>query len=96
MLVVAAPGAAGVLDRARRRRSDTAIAFVCFCLAASGTYFLNDALDVEADRRHPTQALPAGRGRRGLGAHRDRRAASCSIVAAIALSFARAAGSSRS
>ena len=34
---------------------DTAIAFVCFCLAASGTYFLNDALDVEADRSHPTK-----------------------------------------
>jgi decaprenyl-phosphate phosphoribosyltransferase len=33
----------------------TSIAFVCFCLAASGTYFINDALDVEADRRHPTK-----------------------------------------
>jgi decaprenyl-phosphate phosphoribosyltransferase len=28
---------------------------VCFCLAASGTYFLNDAIDVEADRLHPTK-----------------------------------------
>ena len=31
---------------------DTLVAFVAFSLAASGTYFLNDAFDVEADRRH--------------------------------------------
>jgi decaprenyl-phosphate phosphoribosyltransferase len=34
---------------------DTAIAFVCFCLVASGTYYLNDALDAAADREHPTK-----------------------------------------
>jgi decaprenyl-phosphate phosphoribosyltransferase len=34
---------------------DTFIAFVCFCLAASGTYYLNDARDAEADRHHPTK-----------------------------------------
>jgi decaprenyl-phosphate phosphoribosyltransferase len=28
-----------------------------FCLAASGTYFLNDALDIEADRHHPVKRL---------------------------------------
>ena len=39
------------------------IGFVCFCLAASGTYFLNDARDAEADRRHPTkQARPVASG----------------------------------
>jgi decaprenyl-phosphate phosphoribosyltransferase len=41
----------------------TAIAFVCFCLAASGTYYLNDAIDVEADRMHPakrTRPVAAG------------------------------------
>ncbi|NKY49966.1 decaprenyl-phosphate phosphoribosyltransferase [Nocardia vermiculata] len=32
-----------------------AIAFVVFCLAASGVYLINDALDVEADRAHPTK-----------------------------------------
>ena len=32
-----------------------AIAFVAFCLAASGIYLVNDALDVEADRAHPTK-----------------------------------------
>ena len=73
VLVVAAPGAAGVLDAARSRRSAPLIAFVCFCLAASGTYFLNDALDVEADRRHPTKRnrpIAAGEVARP---HRDRR-----------------------
>lgn len=52
VLVVAAPLAAGTLLQA-----DTlvgvAIAFVAFCLAASGIYLVNDALDVEADRAHP-------------------------------------------
>jgi decaprenyl-phosphate phosphoribosyltransferase len=45
--VFAAPGAAGVLTEAKPL-VQTLIAFVCFCLAASGTYFLNDAADVEA------------------------------------------------
>ena len=54
VLVFAAPGAAGVLDQAEPLR-DTLLAFLAFCLAASGTYFLNDARDVEADRRHPTK-----------------------------------------
>jgi decaprenyl-phosphate phosphoribosyltransferase len=54
VLVVAAPGAAGVLGQPKAL-FDTAIAFVCFCLAASGTYYLNDAVDAEADRLHPTK-----------------------------------------
>lgn len=54
VLVFAAPGAAGVLDDAGDL-IDTVIAFGCFCLAAAGTYFLNDAHDAEADRRHPTK-----------------------------------------
>ncbi len=51
VLVVAAPAAAGVMGH-RTVILDTIVAFVAFCLAASGTYFLNDAFDVEADRRH--------------------------------------------
>ncbi len=51
VLVVAAPAAAGVLSEPEVI-FDTVVAFVAFCLAASGTYFLNDAFDVEADRRH--------------------------------------------
>ena len=35
------------------RLADTAIAFACFCAVASGTYLVNDMLDVEADRKHP-------------------------------------------
>ena len=52
ILVIAAPGAAGVLGEPSALAS-TAVAFTCFCLAASGTYFLNDAVDAEADRTHP-------------------------------------------
>ena len=54
VLVFAAPGAAGVLDRwdALWR---TLLAFVAFCLAASAIYLWNDALDVAADRHHPTK-----------------------------------------
>ena len=53
-LVFVAPGAAGVLDNGKPL-AQTVIAFACFCLAASGTYFLNDAADVERDRLHPTK-----------------------------------------
>lgn len=54
VLVFAAPGAAGVLDN-RDPLIDAVIAFVCFCLAAAGTYYVNDARDADADRRHPTK-----------------------------------------
>lgn len=62
VLVFAAPVAAGVIgngDIVRR----TVLAFAAYCLAASGTYLLNDARDVEADRKHPTKRnrpIPAG------------------------------------
>ncbi|MPZ72729.1 MAG: decaprenyl-phosphate phosphoribosyltransferase [Nitriliruptorales bacterium] len=52
VLVVAAPAAAGVLFRPEVL-ARAAVAFVCFCLVASGTYLLNDAMDVQADRQHP-------------------------------------------
>ena len=55
VLVFAAPGAAGVLDQPSEL-GITLLAFVSFCLAASGTYFWNDVLDVEADRSHPTKS----------------------------------------
>jgi len=54
VLVFAAPGANGSLGQGTAL-AHTLIAFVCFCLAASGTYFLNDAADVDSDRRHPTK-----------------------------------------
>lgn len=52
VLVFAAPGAAGVLDDGRDLGL-TLLVFVAFCAAASGIYFWNDVLDVEADRVHP-------------------------------------------
>jgi decaprenyl-phosphate phosphoribosyltransferase len=55
LLVFAAPGAAGVLDEAAMV-ARTSVVALAFCLAASGTYCLNDAADVEADRLHPTKA----------------------------------------
>ncbi|MFM8562424.1 MAG: decaprenyl-phosphate phosphoribosyltransferase [Acidimicrobiia bacterium] len=52
VLVVAAPGAAGVLNE-WSALWPTLVAFSALCLAASGTYYWNDILDVEADRAHP-------------------------------------------
>jgi decaprenyl-phosphate phosphoribosyltransferase len=62
VLVIAAPGAAGVLTHGRPLFR-TGVAFVCFCLAASATYFINDAVDVEENRQHPrkrTRPVAAG------------------------------------
>ena len=54
LLVLVAPAAAGVLLH-RTVLGHAAAAFGIFCLAASGTYYLNDALDVASDREHPTK-----------------------------------------
>ncbi len=54
VLVLAAPLAAGSIAELDVL-GPVAIAFVVFCLAASGIYLVNDALDVEADRAHPTK-----------------------------------------
>ncbi len=56
VLVFAAPGAAGVLSHGDDL-AKTLVAFACFCLAASGTYCINDALDADEDRLHPTKKL---------------------------------------
>jgi decaprenyl-phosphate phosphoribosyltransferase len=86
VLVVAAPGAAGVLGEPKAL-FDTAIAFVCFCLAASGTYYLNDAVDAEADRLHPTKRLrPVAAGE--VSVHTATIGGIVLIVASLALSFA--------
>lgn len=54
VLVFAAPVAAGIFDN---RDTDLQAfgAFGCFCAAASATYLLNDAMDIESDRRHPVK-----------------------------------------
>jgi len=86
VLVIAAPGAAGVLGNGTAL-ARTAIAFVCFCLAASGTYFLNDALDVDADRRHPVKRRrPIASGE--VSVQTAVTAGAVLVVAAIGLSFA--------
>lgn len=85
VLVFAAPGAAGVLTEPAQL-ARTMAAFVAFCLAASGTYFLNDALDAEADRRHPSKRnRPVAAGLISVGTAKA--VAAVLIVAAIALSL---------
>ena len=54
VLVLAAPGAAGVLDDIDAL-VPTLVVFVALSLVASGTYFWNDIVDVESDRLHPTK-----------------------------------------
>ena len=54
VLVFAAPVAAGIFDN-RDTDLQALGAFGCFCAAASATYLLNDALDIESDRRHPVK-----------------------------------------
>jgi decaprenyl-phosphate phosphoribosyltransferase len=85
VLVIAAPGAAGVLFEARSIVK-TIIAFVCFCLAASGTYCWNDALDADADRMHPKKRFrPVASGE--VPARTAEIFGSVLTVAAIAFSF---------
>jgi decaprenyl-phosphate phosphoribosyltransferase len=52
VLVPAAPAAAGVLTHGTVLWH-TVVAVVTFSLCASGGYLINDAADVESDRRHP-------------------------------------------
>src|SRR4051812_44798849 len=54
VLVLAAPASAGELWHGHVAVK-TAVAVLVFILASSGTYLINDAADVEADRLHPTK-----------------------------------------
>ncbi len=56
VLLLAAPGAAGVLTEAAVLGS-VLLGIVAFCLTASGVYYVNDLLDVESDRVHPLKRL---------------------------------------
>ncbi|HEX3424636.1 MAG TPA: decaprenyl-phosphate phosphoribosyltransferase [Acidimicrobiales bacterium] len=68
LLVFAAPGAAGVLGHASAAGHALA-AFAVMCVTACGVYFVNDALDVEADRQHPrTRCRPVAAGVIPVGA----------------------------
>jgi len=78
VLVVAAPGAAGVLSQGHIV-AKVALAFVAFCLVSSATYLLNDVRDLESDRLHPTKR------------HRPIAAGSVSVPLALALGIVLAA-----
>ena len=54
VLVASAPFFAGRLPEVRVL-TDVGLAFVVFCLIASGVYLINDVRDVEFDRAHPTK-----------------------------------------
>ncbi len=55
LLVLAAPGAAGVLLHPQIAVELTG-AFACFCLLSSATYLINDVHDRAEDARHPRRA----------------------------------------
>ncbi|MCZ7629713.1 MAG: decaprenyl-phosphate phosphoribosyltransferase [Microthrixaceae bacterium] len=57
VLVFVAPAAAGVLNpfESTYYLRLTVVGFVAFCLVSSATYVVNDILDVESDRAHPTK-----------------------------------------
>jgi len=55
LLVLAAPAAAGVLLHPRAALAGL-VAVVAFTFAAIATYFVNDAVDVAADRQHPVKS----------------------------------------
>ncbi|MGH9082135.1 MAG: decaprenyl-phosphate phosphoribosyltransferase [Acidimicrobiales bacterium] len=82
VLVFVAPGAAGVLTHSGSGLRALA-AFGIFCAAASGTYFVNDTVDAEADRSHPAKARrPIASGQLG------RRSAVAVAVALFAVAVA--------
>jgi decaprenyl-phosphate phosphoribosyltransferase len=54
LLVLAAPAASGTLLDTDVLRG-AGIAFLAFCLVSSGVYLLNDVIDVEEDRAHPSK-----------------------------------------
>ncbi|MDQ1364862.1 MAG: decaprenyl-phosphate phosphoribosyltransferase [Acidimicrobiaceae bacterium] len=84
LLVFAAPGAAGVLTHGQAA-VDALAAFVIFCIVASGVYFINDALDVEADRAHPRKRFrPVAAG--VIGARQAQAVGAALVTVGVALS----------
>ncbi len=86
VLVAAVPLAAGqILDLPVLAK--TVAAFAVFCLAASATYLINDTVDAEADRAHPTKRTrPIAAGE--LSPRTAIVAAAVLIIVAIGLAFA--------
>ncbi len=68
VLVVAAPGAAGILARPEVA-GEVVLAFVCFCALSSSTYLLNDVHDRSEDRHNPRKRnRPIATGELSVGA----------------------------
>lgn len=62
VLVFGAPATGGVLWESSTLRP-AVVAFVAFCLVATGVYFINDLVDAAADRQHPSKRFrPIARG----------------------------------
>src|SRR5215211_7502107 len=67
VLVFGAPITGGVLLQPTPF-ARTVLAFVAFCLAASGIYYVNDIVDRDSDRAHPVKRRrPVAAGRLPLG-----------------------------
>ncbi len=89
VLVFSAPAAAGVLTESGPL-TRTLVAFVALCLAASGTYFLNDALDAAADREHPRKRFrPVAAGLVSVGLAKVMSAVLIAIAIAISIPVSR-------
>ena len=88
LLVLAAPLAAGEITDPEVAKA-TLIALVAFCLASSAVYLVNDAVDVESDRLHPTK-----RNRPIAAGHLSQRLAVAvgGVLAAASLALAAATG----
>lgn len=88
LLVLAAPLAAGEITDPDVAKA-TLIALVAFCLGSSAVYLVNDAVDIEADRLHPTK-----RNRPIAAGHLSQRlaVAVAGVLAAASLALAAATG----
>lgn len=85
LLVFTAPGAAGSLGDGDVLVS-VLLTFIAMCLASGGTYFVNDLVDLDSDRRHPVKRhRPLASGAVSLVAARI--AAVISLAAGIRLGF---------
>ncbi len=66
----------------------TLAAFVCFCALSSSIYLINDLLDLEQDKLHPTKSkrpLPSGRLKKGVAVQASIILAICAITGAYTL-----------
>ncbi len=86
LLVLAAPAAAGMIDRPLVA-AQVAGAFVVLCLLSSATYLVNDVRDRERDRLHPRKRLrPIAAGE--LGPTTALRAAAILAVSGVGIAIA--------